>query len=72
MGRSFRVLILIVMEDGLVHIQQCGVQGSCRLNPYCDGRWSRTMKISVKGGGNLVLILIVMEDGLVLDLIRLF
>ena len=42
MGRSFRVLILIVMEDGLVHIQQCGVQGSCRLNPYCDGRWSRT------------------------------
>ena len=42
-----------------------------RLNPYCSGRWSRTVE-------NLlseviltpVLILIVVEDGLVLDLIR--
>lgn len=36
------------------------------LNPYCSGQWSHTMKISVKGGGNLVLILIIVDDGLVL------
>ena len=37
------------------------------LNPCCGGRCSSTMKISVKGGGNLaVLILVVVEDVLVL------
>ena len=36
------------------------------LNPYCNGRWSRTPNAwhSCKQGGS-VLILIVMEDGLV-------
>ena len=38
------VLILIVVEDGLVR----GLTKSCHskrvgLNPYCSGRWSRTI-----------------------------
>ena len=37
------VLILIVMEDGLVRTPPSEYGGSCRcLNPYCNGRWSRT------------------------------
>ena len=36
------------------------------LNPYCDGRWSRTKGCSQSDESKrLVLILIVMEDGLV-------
>ena len=31
------------MEDGLVHLQVRGENFELvRLNPYCDGRWSRT------------------------------
>ena len=55
------------MEDGLVriakhfndHVSDC-------LNPYCNGRWSRTaIMLGWKYFKKLVLILIVMEDGLV-------
>ena len=38
-----RVLILVVMEDGLVRlmVQGTGAEDKC-LNPCCNGRWSRT------------------------------
>ena len=60
------VLILIVMEDG--HWQYAKIDSllqGCRLNPYCNGRWSLTGENfeywkDCFGG---VLILIVMEDG---------
>ena len=44
------VLILIVVEDGLVHriITFCDVTFQS-LNPYCSGRWSRTLLNAVKG-----------------------
>ena len=41
----FYVLILVVVEDGLVHMHQ---EPQCvslpGLNPCCSGRWSRTPK----------------------------
>ena len=39
-----RVLILIVVEDGLVlwHKLQSVRMAIFGLNPYCSGRWSRT------------------------------
>lgn len=37
------------------------------LNPYCSGRWSRTVHIYRKGLKGRVLILVVVEDGLVLN-----
>ena len=38
------VLILIVMDNGLVHIKDNGKEGKARsLNPYCSGQWSRTL-----------------------------
>ena len=38
------VLILVVMEDGLVLVIRLMVrnQAELRLNPCCNGRWSRT------------------------------
>ena len=45
MGRHVQrgVLILIVVEDGLVHIvMTLGDNVQLGLNPYCSGRWSRT------------------------------
>ena len=38
------VLILIVVEDGLVRqpTSDWRLEKMC-LNPYCSGRWSRTM-----------------------------
>ena len=58
------------MEDGLVLATiSVGRDGDIRLNPYCNGRWSRTFKEdNGKEGKSRVLILIVMEDGLVLPL----
>ena len=39
----FVVLILIVVDDGLVH-NTLGVSTLLMcLNPYCSGRWSRTI-----------------------------
>ena len=55
------------MDDGLVLIFIASNQNqSTGLNPYCSGRWSRTMQ-SLKSSTYLhgVLILIVVEDGLV-------
>ena len=38
-----RVLILVVMEDGLVQKEgNLYVAATLGLNPCCDGRWSRT------------------------------
>ena len=37
--------------------------GYFSLNPYCSGRWSRTLKIQTISTQQLVLILIVVEDG---------
>ena len=69
-----RVLILIVMEDGLVrlhYISQFLIIQS--LNPYCNGRWSRTYIPNIGRGIKInVLILIVMEDGLVLANVSLY
>ena len=55
------------MEDGLVHCRRISVIGqNICLNPYCSGRWSRTLLLSSsKYVVSLVLILIVVEDGLV-------
>ena len=65
------VLILVVMEDGLVHgVQISNINGTISLNPCCNGRWSRTLNFQSSYAIMLVLILVVMEDGLVLDLIR--
>ena len=37
------VLILIVVEDGLVHVSNViEMDYMFSLNPYCSGRWSRT------------------------------
>ena len=39
-----QVLILIVVEDGLVRdIRHTAMSARQSLNPYCSGRWSRTM-----------------------------
>ena len=41
---SCRVLILVVMEDGLVQRYEDGdVFVNESLNPCCNGRWSRTV-----------------------------
>ena len=43
----YRVLILIVVDDGLVLINLAtSEEFEFCLNPYCSGRWSRT-KLSV-------------------------
>ena len=62
------VLILVVMEDGLVHDFMLKFHNDLRYQVLIlvvmeDGL-VQIMKISVKGGG-AVLILVVMEDGLV-------
>ena len=49
------VLILIVVEDGLVrHSAKYQWEQLLCLNPYCSGRWSRTMaQISVGRNGDM-------------------
>ena len=38
------VLILVVVDDGLVLLQcLCTLSISLGLNPYCSGRWPRTL-----------------------------
>ena len=40
---EFKVLILVVMEDGLVQCMTgANSLGRKGLNPYCSGQWSRT------------------------------
>ena len=64
--KDYEVLILIVMEDGLVRSASSAITDTySRLNPYCNGRWSRTCYTSCQTNVSKVLILIVMEDGLV-------
>ena len=39
-----KVLILIVVEDGLVrNLVKFTINTISSLNPYCSGRWSRTL-----------------------------
>ena len=59
------VLILIVVEDGHVPAQvRVNVESNARLNPYCSGRWSRTVFCWCSSCyARKVLILIVVEDG---------
>ena len=66
-GRKWLVLILIVVEDGLVHSSRLTpTSRTASLNPYCSGRWSRTLsKVYFRRNPISVLILIVVEDGLV-------
>ena len=62
-----KVLILVVIEDGLVHpindtyrVQEIG------LNPCCSGQWSRTdSSLHKVNSWHCVLILVVVEDSLV-------
>ena len=46
-----QVLILIVMEDGLVqYMRGLRILILQSLNPYCSGRWSRTVpEYTLKG-----------------------
>ena len=66
MWSSYRVLILIVVEDDLVQEKLAMiVPKPTSLNPYCSGRWSRTAIFGWLQVGRRVLILIVVENGLV-------
>ena len=63
-----KVLILVVVEDGLAHYNYERYKEHSRgLNPYCSGRWPRTLKDSLDKSEEIqvVLILVVVEDGLV-------
>ena len=60
------VLILVVVDNGLVHFILTQVRSALCLNPYCSGRWSRTLLISKITMPLCVLILIVVDNGLVL------
>ena len=62
-----KVLILVVVEDGLVpDDQKEGEEDLDGLNPCCSGRWSRThLLMFLRSGIVSVLILVVVEDGLV-------
>ena len=66
------VLILVVVDDGLVHAR--GLSYSkllASLNPCCSGRWSSTLlSVFQNVKQTRVLILVVVDDGLVLDLIK--
>ena len=62
---SKRVLILIVLEDGLgVVLKVILLNSRWCLNPYCLGGWSRSGHIAARCERYGVLILIVLEDGL--------
>ena len=60
------VLILVVVDDGLVHhFNNVGEYKFTSLNPCCSGRWSRTFISLMKMIVSWVLILVVVDDGLV-------
>ena len=41
--KELDVLILIVVDNGLVHASNVMIKRSTiSLNPYCSGQWSRT------------------------------
>ena len=61
------VLILVVVDDGLVHTytDEQIIQATS-LNPCCSGRWSRTYCMDLDAStDDVVLILVVVDDGLV-------
>ena len=63
---DFRVLILVVVEDGLRGVEACEkiTKWAC-LNPCCCGRWSQRFKRRYfLCFERKVLILVVVEDGL--------
>ena len=68
MLRSYRVLILVVMEDGLVLKKMWQRKQNAGLNPCCSGRCSSTVERPgfYHPGKHDVLILVVVEDVLVL------
>ena len=47
--KAKQVLILVVMEDGLVPILKAAkhIRGTKCLNPCCNGRWSRTGRVTI-------------------------
>ena len=54
------------MEDGLASVWlMYWTMTLTSLNPYCSGRWSRTVQDYKRSLWEKVLILIVMEDGLI-------
>ena len=61
-----RVLILVLLEDGLGGNKRIPYQVRyISLNPCFTGRWSRrTVKVKHKNGTIKVLILVLLEDGL--------
>ncbi len=68
--KTVMVLILIVLEDGLwdTTLRLRTKEKYQGLNPYCVGRWSLRIKVTVKAVNVIdVLILIVLEDGLWVD-----
>ena len=62
-----KVLILVVVDDGLVLVLSLVIgQLWLGLNPCCSGRWSRTTKALCELViDHYVLILVVVDDGLV-------
>ena len=40
--RTLEVLILIVVDNGLVPLEEFKNRVKTSLNPYCSGQWSRT------------------------------
>ena len=60
------VLILIVLEDALWEKKSVFILKSLliRLNPYCIGRCSLSLRIMTEKNSWIVLILIVLEDAL--------
>ena len=62
------VLILVLMEDALVHLKQSRKRaGKNSLNPCFNGRCTRTRPfVAEEQSAILVLILVLMEDALVL------
>ena len=60
------VLILVVVDNGLVHLlMQRVVSTSTCLNPCCSGLWTRTSKLKSMELFIIVLILVIVDDDLV-------
>ena len=64
--KDFKVLILIVVDNGLVPMLWLSpISSPLSLNPYCSGQWSRTCRPIIAKKASPVLILIVVDNGLV-------
>ena len=61
-----RVLILVVVDNGLVQVNDFDTKGVYfSLNPCCSGQWSRTLLHLTMSFILMVLILVVVDNGLV-------